>query len=205
MIELKGFKTKKKLKHWDSLCEEWTFIIEKYCRLTEEGDAPFIFKERANIGILAGAAWRCGRVALEEFRKEKVGKGDSWTGRADLWISTDNFKEELIEAKFDWLSLEARDPAKVASDNLLKAYDDAVDTQGGECVRSIGVAFLALYVKNGETKDLQSLVDSTIAIVKKQTNWDAIAWCCPKEQMIFHDYDDGTTCPGVIMLAKVVD
>ena len=68
---IRGFNTKKKLEHWSSICEEWLLINERFSRLTEGGGEAFACKERANIGLLAGAAWKCGRIALEEFHSIK--------------------------------------------------------------------------------------------------------------------------------------
>jgi hypothetical protein len=67
-------KNRKGLKHWEPLLEEWLLCIERYCRIWKGGDAPYIHKERANIGLLSAAAWRCGWIALEEFRHEKGGR-----------------------------------------------------------------------------------------------------------------------------------
>ncbi len=53
----------KKLNHFKLLLEEWSLLIERYCRISE-GDAPYWYTERANIGLIAGAAWRCGWLSL---------------------------------------------------------------------------------------------------------------------------------------------
>ena len=49
-------KNRKGLKHWEPLLEEWLLCIERYCRIWKGGDAPYIHKERANIGLLSAAA-----------------------------------------------------------------------------------------------------------------------------------------------------
>lgn len=106
-------KNKRNLGHWDALMEEWILSIERFSRITD-GDVPYWYNERANIGVLAAAAWRCGRIALEEFQYEKIDVSsdeetdetaqNKWNGRCDLWISNDR-TAEIVEAKFKWLNM----------------------------------------------------------------------------------------------------
>ena len=99
-------KGRKGLSHWNALLEEWLLAHERYCRIMKEHDAAHWYKETPNVSILCAAAWRCGRVALQEFRTEKKVQGQRRIGRADLWICTDNDgKEEFIEAKHKFVSL----------------------------------------------------------------------------------------------------
>lgn len=140
-------KNRKGLKHWDPLLEEWLLCIERYCRVAAGEDAPFIYTERANIGVLAGAAWRCGRMALEEFQYEKGYRNKKkWNGRADLYLASDS-TEEMIEAKFGWLSLSTtrrvQDRIK-ATLNL--AINDAKETKGQAGPSCIAIAFLATWL-----------------------------------------------------------
>lgn len=75
------------LKEWQTLFEEWILAVERFCRLSP-GDAPYWYTERANVGTLAGAAWRCGWIALEEFQGDKSEQSLGWRGRLDLWLSS---------------------------------------------------------------------------------------------------------------------
>ena len=87
------------LQHWAFLLEEWILLLKRYCRFMGD-DAPYFYSERANIGVLAAAAWRAGWVALEEFG---IRKHTKQKGRADLWFwPIDQDKEEYIEAKQKW-------------------------------------------------------------------------------------------------------
>ncbi|MBM4275294.1 MAG: hypothetical protein FJ134_12665 [Deltaproteobacteria bacterium] len=68
MKTIKGFQINNtELNHWEKLFKQWQSLIERYCKIMEEDDAPFYHTERANIGVLAGAAWKTGWLALEEF------------------------------------------------------------------------------------------------------------------------------------------
>jgi hypothetical protein len=82
----------------------------------EGEDAPFYYTERANVGVLSGAAWKAGWLALEEFGVKKRGKK---RGSCDLYIhSIDGKQGEYIEAKHTW-------SIKSASDALSQAKGDA--------------------------------------------------------------------------------
>ncbi|MDE0156601.1 MAG: hypothetical protein OXS28_13505 [Gammaproteobacteria bacterium] len=100
-------KGKKGLNHWDALLEEWLLAHERYCRIMKGYDSAHWYKETPNVSVLCAAAWRCGRIALQEFKTEKKVRGEEpWTGRGDLWICTDtDGKDEFIEAKHKFVPL----------------------------------------------------------------------------------------------------
>ena len=65
---------------------KWIDINIEYIEKYQFSDAMFWFNERANIGALAGAVWRLGGVALEEYSTIK-GKGEGeYKGRNDLYF-----------------------------------------------------------------------------------------------------------------------
>jgi hypothetical protein len=166
------------------------------------GDAPYIHKERANIGLLSAAAWRCGWIALEEFRHEKGGRSskEKWVGRADLQIATDN-TEEFIEAKFNWIELFAK-PEKVhtsiknvLSQATIAAEETRTNSEASNC---LAVAFLAVYSRKEPDPDgFNSAIQDLILEVSK-TNCHAVAWCFPKEYR-YAEHDDNSCVPGIIM------
>lgn len=97
--------------HWHALIEEWTLAHERFARL-QPHDPAYWYGERPQIGILAGAAWRCGYVAIEEFAMTKSTpyiddmEEKIWRGRCDLWL-TNGIHEHFMEAKH--LSIELND------------------------------------------------------------------------------------------------
>lgn len=207
-------KNKRQLGHWDALLEEWLLCIERFSRITE-GDVPYWYNERANIGVLAGAAWRCGRIALEEFQYEKIdvslsGETDediqkNWAGRCDLWISSER-AEELIEAKFRWINMRSDKMIDIAQRVLDDAVRDATNTKGLDDIKAIGVAFLPVYTKANklnlqDNELIHLLINETINNACK-IKADAIAWCFPKRlrQHVAQKHDN--YLPGVIVLAK---
>jgi hypothetical protein len=206
MDNIRGYeiRNKRDLSHWQPLIEEWMLAIERYCRISE-GDAPYWYNERANIGVLSGAAWRCGRIALEEFQYEKEKKNGSKPGRADLWISFEKGSqtdEELIEAKFKEISLQSLSPIEIAETQLKKALSDAKETKGKDDIRSIGVSFLYLNILKKKANNLPNIITEFIDEIKK-SNYELMAWTFPVEMQV-PDSERNYISPGVIMMASVV-
>lgn len=101
-------KNKKGISHWEPLLKKWVNLNKQYCAMLPGTDAHWIYTETALTGLLCAAAWKCNRVSIEEFQYSKGHKNaKKWYGRADLYI-TDGTTEELVEAKFSWLSLTSK-------------------------------------------------------------------------------------------------
>jgi hypothetical protein len=204
---------KKYIGHWDALLEEWILSIERFSRITKE-DVPYWYNERANIGVLAAAAWRCGRIALEEFQHQKIdassdGESEdavqkSRNGRCDLWIKGDDRTEEVVEAKFRWLNMNSEKMAEIAKTCLAAAVKDATATQKArdDGIKAIGVAFLPVYANADKVADIEADIATTIISASKLPA-DLVAWCFPKRlrQVIS---EKNNYLPGVIMLAKTI-
>jgi len=90
----------KRLSHWHELLEEWCLIHERYCRLVK-CDSIYWNIERSNLAALAGAAWRSGWAALEEFSQYKRVKATRFDGRADLYLKSPD-TEDYVESKMVW-------------------------------------------------------------------------------------------------------
>lgn len=205
-------KNKKNLGHWDALLEEWILSIERFSRITN-GDVPYWYNERANIGVLAAAAWRCGRIALEEFQYEKIdvssnGETDEttqkkWNGRCDLWISNDR-SEEIVEAKFKWLNMRSEKLTEFARSCLMEAVGDAKNTRGNDEIKAIGVAFLPVYAKADKVGDIDALekVIAETIVSACQLPADLVAWCFPKRLRDHIGEKYKNYLPGIILLAK---
>lgn len=182
--------------------EEWLLCVERYCRVARGTDAPFVYTERANIGVLAGAAWRCGRTALEEFQYPKKNKTKKkWNGRADLYLATDE-TEEMIEAKFGWASLAS---PRLVQNRLTKvlnaAVNDATATKAGDKdVSCLAVAFLPTWLPSKRSDELDEKIVSTVAMLE-DSDCHAVAWCFPKEFRTFKA-DSGNNVPGIILAVR---
>jgi len=200
---VKGVKADKLLKHWIPMCETWAFNIERYTRLAQnnkrlpyDNNKPYNKTERANVGMLAGAAWSCGNIALEEFQFDKAdGKG-----RVDLWLCNENYKDEYVEAKFNRTSIKGKYLAKI-KDTLDAAIEDAKRSKGKNDFSFVGVAFIILTVKKQELNVVLELLEQAISEIDKEIDNDLLAWCFP-EQDLKHIHPNGLIAPGVIMLGK---
>lgn len=195
----RGFKLHyKKLKHWVPLFEEWFLGIERYCRLTDE-DAPYWYNERANISVLAGAAWRCGWVALEEFRCEKKKGREKKTGRSDLWMMSDSKTEELVESKFGFLALRSTRFQEFAEGYIDAACRDVkkVDETG----TPTGVAFLSPHLPISYEGEMEDKIEKAISKIFSIQH-DAIAWCFPRSTRSLSVPKGKRIYPGVILIAR---
>ena len=85
MYSVDGFYTRPALSDWQHICEEWIVLGKRYCRMTAARENPFGYGELANVSMLAGAAWRCGYIALQEFQWDKNSETGR-SGRADLYL-----------------------------------------------------------------------------------------------------------------------
>lgn len=199
-LTIHGVQAKKKLSHWIPMCKSWAFNIERYARLTEEGDAPYDNNERANVGLLAGAAWSCGNVALEEFQTTKGAEGDEKQGRIDLWLCNEESKEEYVEAKFKRTSVKGN-YLKNVQGALDSAVSDAKFSKGDADIDSIGVAFIVFYMKEAPLEDVIHEMDTVIHEISVNIKCDLVSWCFPDKDMK-HVFSDGYIVPGIVMVAK---
>lgn len=201
---IKG-KSRGKLKHWAPLMEEWILCIERYCRVTE-GDAPYWYNERANVGIVAGASWRCGWIALEEFQSEKsdYDHGDEndspsnkWNGRCDLYICSD-YSNEVIETKFKWITTNSNDIKSSMASVIELAISDASKLEAEEGLTYAGLAFLPIYVNKSNLSNADTLETKIQEAIHtaKSIDADIVAWCFP-DSMKDYISDKGNYLPGI--------
>lgn len=194
-------KNRKGLNHWHSLLEEWMLTIERYCRIMDGGDAPYFYNERANIGLLAGSAWRCGWIALEEFQSLKGYRNQKKTnGRIDLWLATEK-EEELVEAKYNLLSLNAKDMEKQVVNTMLEAQNDAKRSGGVyPKLNAIAVGFFPVYVTIDRTDDIDEVIEDALEAFQGY-DYHAIAWSFPKETRDM-ECEGNRYIPGIVMMVK---
>lgn len=208
-------KNKRNFGHWATTLEEWTLAIDRYCRVTEGTDNPYWYNERANIGILAGAAWRSGKIALEEFQTKKIEVTEDGTseetpkkeksGRCDLWICDDK-KSEHIEAKLKWVNLLSENKRTFVEGCLDNAVSDACRISGIEELSGLGIAFIPVYVKAtkvNEASPIEDAIHNSIFEFSK-IKCDIIAWSFPHQFRSYVGERYGNHMPGVFMLIRRV-
>ena len=206
---IRGYHLKgnKGLNHWDALLEEWLLAHERFCRICKD-DPAYWYTETPNVSILGAAAWRCGRIALQEFKADKkVKREKSWVGRVDLWICTDtDGKEEFIEAKHKFVSLSgAKDkdglPAIITSmEEATEAANEARQGQGAETA-ALAIVFVSAYAPKRSIDEIDRLIKEFCETIKSSADYHALAWCFPKETRKLQS-KKGYYNPGIAMLVK---
>ena len=207
MESFRGFtiKGRKGMSHWSCVMEEWMLLIERYTRIMSGTDAPYYYNERANVSVLAGAAWRAGWIALEEFQSKKGYRNRAKTnGRTDLYFANES-TDELIEAKFQWICMGSDNLERMVQNTMKLATCDAKRTRANhKDVKAIGVGFFPVYKKDLRIEDRDKLIEQTITEFGEQ-DYHAMAWCFPPEMRGHVSEMTGNLMPGVVMLAKNVD
>ena len=140
------------------LLREWSQVCTDY-RTRVDGDLPWHYKERAQIGFLAAAAWRLKGAALEEWHTEKLSEGKSRKGRGDLWVQVSGGAWH-IEAKLVlvWLRPSPNSGVKRVGATLRKACRDASEMKRYKGERRVGVVFAVPRVARKHASDCERLV-----------------------------------------------
>ena len=128
--------------------EQWIKVHRDYIEQSKEGKNLYWFNERANLSALAGAIWRSGGFASEEY---SAPKGDSGKmGRVDLHFIYSG-REIICEAKHDWLYLPIQKSSKeywskVIEPSLNNAMEDAKHTKKANIADIVlGITFIVPY------------------------------------------------------------
>jgi len=198
-------KERKGLKPLEEVLRQWVKIMSEYSNAvstTEGGDAPYQYTERANIGLLAAAAWRTkGWVALEEFQKDKHHDDGVKNGRADLWVYNGN-KSYLVEAKYEWICMGQEGNEERIKVVMQKAADDAKKSQGEDTeIESIALGIFPLYKSERKVESIDDFIEGTINQFK-ELNYHAIAWHFPVEMREHIHEKTRNHLPGVVLLFK---
>jgi hypothetical protein len=166
----------KKLSWIEPILEQWLRVQRDYLEANDCDDSLFWYNERANIGALAGAVWRSGGYALEEFNATKGSGDDISQGRVDLFVQYAG-RDSAVEAKQSWVYLAAhsrRDFRKLIDKTLDNAREDVKRTQESlEHEFGLGLAFLPTYSKG--VVDSKDAMDRFYLDVKS-TKCDFYVW-----------------------------
>ncbi len=170
-----GVKTDYKVKEnsimWiEPVLIQWLKIHREYIEEFSCEDALYWYNERANVSTLAGAMWKCGGFALEEYSSLKGEDDDTQKkGRVDLYLYNHG-KDAICEAKMKWLFL-CKNQRLDFPDALEKTIQDAVnslnETLAAYPEKTYGIAlnFVTAYHKNGE--DVSNSLEKLWTSVKK--------------------------------------
>ena len=210
-ITLTGFKaeyfiTNKKLKFLRPIIEQWLKINREYIEYCNYSDSLYSYNERSTISTLAGAVWRCGGYAQEEYIAEKG--TEKRNGRIDLFFHFSN-KDVVIEAKqkFIWLAPNSRknlhEHIKVSLDDSVK---DAKQTKQANAMYYgdiyLAITFIVPYWhKDSNQNEKLKIIKQFSKSKDIDTDFSVIF---ESEEDIDHN-DEGDVSNIVIMLCKVVN
>lgn len=177
----------------------WGRLIDGYCA-AHPRDVPYFYNERANVGVLAAAAWGGGGGSLEEYPCKRDGNGEGVRGRTDLYIY-DKDNSATIEAKQVWWTPRSRVAAISAP--LREAHAQAVTTREAD-VR-VAAVFATLMLP--ADADVSSERERIRAVGKMhEAGMHLIAWAFPSDKREYRSNNDsGVEClwPGVVLGLRV--
>ena len=191
------------------ILKTWTGLVLKYSD-TFQGDACYWFNERANISMLAAAAWktRGDWLALEEFSTYKHGEDAALkNGRCDLWISRpDGETSFAIEAKQVWQGIGDRvgDRYQRVCEGMARALRDASKLHKTEARIRVAGCFVVPSIPASQANGCSSRrwLATWLKDLQKAVHADAIASVFPKSSELL-EAGNGRIYPGVCLILKV--
>lgn len=201
---LYGVKVSKKLKPLRRIFTQWIWLNVRMGReWSLVNDLPWWYNERALVSLFAGAIWKCGGDAFEEFVEEKRGGQTGNKGRIDLWFKLGNV-EYNAEAKKCWVDSSGGVKSishinKVLSKAVMAANEILPDKRP-RLAMVFGVAIAAKNTGKSNSEQLQALHE--IARNPK-IKADATTWVFPKLPKR-HKGSESFLMPGVILWVKQV-
>jgi hypothetical protein len=138
----------------------WISVNKDMARFWGWADCPWWCNEEASVSTLAGAIWKAGGMALEDYSDEKTYGRSRYQGRCDLYFTLRS-EEFVLEAKQCWQSVNARDeaPSRVLERELSAACTDVRRGTARGVVR-LGAVFVAPYVSRTRATTLRECLSS---------------------------------------------
>ncbi|MEK1941642.1 MAG: hypothetical protein AAAB16_14830 [Pseudomonas sp.] len=180
----------------------WIACVQRYIDVWDGDDLPYWYNERANISILAGAAWKADWTAIEEYQITKVATEASQQGtsigRNDLYVANEIYGF-CIEAKVAYVDIEDLNTAKKhIVGRCSQAIFDAGRLDYDE--PRLGAVFVAPYSVGVEASEEQiRLFQESILTCDSQ----ALAWLTPTNAMKTASHDNKYYPMVALMLMTV--
>lgn len=169
----------KPLRKFDILLQEWINNILIYCRFWRKKDAPYWYNERATLSTFAGAVWKAGGFALEEYRSTKR-RGEKRTkGRIEIyfrWLG----KDYAGEAKQLWFRLTKRKGKYLFGRRIQERMESAI--RGAKAIpRSEGTRLGLVFIVPSINRSIfrPNYIHDIVDELHEQ-KYDLCAWCFPK-------------------------
>ncbi len=206
-LRLTGFKSEfqfsdKKLKIIRPIIEQWLKLNREFIEDYDYEDCLYGYNERSTISSFAGAVWRCGGYAQEEYIAEK-GK-DKRNGRIDLYFNFSN-TDVIVEAKQKFIKLVSnskKDLEKHITESFNEAISDIRETKKANDYGdlNLGILFIVPFWEQGSEQG-----ENLKEIRKIVKNLDTSMYVLFKsEKDIIYNEDRNTVSNIVIMVCKNV-
>ena len=197
-IEIRN-KRNKKLSGLHEILRQWIKLIGDS---STEKDALYWYNERATVSTFAGAIWRAGGLALEEYRTIKRHGKTKWEGRSDLWFRWKN-ADYVVEAKLCWLSLNKgtteRNIDDAVNKKLKEAEQDVVCSHREGRPHRLGFVFVVPEIPKQDKRKTDKLLMTFLKRLRK-IDFCLSAWNFPKITGKLEA--DNKIYPGVALIAE---
>ena len=194
----------KKLKCLTPVLNKCIRLNRAYSEKIQWEDCAWWANERASVGILAAAAWLAGGVALEEYSTRKVKGKKQGAGRCDLFFTTVKNKF-ACEAKQVFPRFEKGRTADFSKlkERFDSACEDTKKLSKNEGPR-LGICFVTPRFGRSRIKGMDKSLKDFLNRIQNELEFDAIAWCFPKEARKMEWEPNNKTYPGIIILIRKV-
>lgn len=166
---------------------KWITLVKNYNNLMREGnsqteDAVYNYYEQPQTSVLAGAAWKSGFVALQDFDVRR--KSKKRNGRADLYIGTDSH-EFIFEAKALWIDSTQREGTwKNRIKNKAREAKEQINSLKGGSEKKFSLLFITPKSSYGSEKS--QIEENCQTILKHcKTNFQIVAWVFPQRDRLY--------------------
>jgi len=183
--------------------EAWVKLLDWYVKVWEGRNFPWWFNECASVSTFAGAVWRVGGLALEDF---DTVRSEQSCGRCDLYMRLDE-QEFSVEAKQSWQNARwSKDDVTAdiewhfeQATRQVRDYDDALKMHMGD---RLAMVFVVPWLPQSQGHQLNNILDKWCASVQA-IDCDAVVWNFAHSDKTLST-DDGYYYPGVALLIRKV-
>jgi hypothetical protein len=200
-----GIKTSLRLRCLRPVLRKWIALNRQLgSRWSKDGDAPWWYNERALISVFAGAVWKSGGYAFEEFSEKKRGKKRPFSGRVDLAFSARQH-EFLAEAKQCWLAANDRSDRIDQVRGVMEKAKADVRRCRPDGTRHLAIVFGAPYLARHHRAEMGNRIEWLVGQageIHADIEADAVAWTFPSLRRL--PTDQGWIYPGIIVWIKEV-
>ena len=186
----------------EPVLETWRKLVHDFCGATGR-DAPYWYNERANVGVLAAAAWKTeGGLALEEYASPKRHGQTRWKGRTDLWLQVGQ-SQYVVEAKIAWVSVtRPKNNALSTVKYWLSLAEEEAPANIADSAMKVGMVFVVPYLAGSAAVFAE---ERSVALQSKlrELKPDLFAAAFPESVMSLSN-DAGYVYPGVFCIARKI-